>query len=136
MKTEEQMVSDVLEAQKKIDDLTRQIKSVQSTLTEAEQVLLGHREQNDRPLFVNDVLQVKVEKKDIISFRINAEKKEEAFTFIDEECGRADAIKIKKEVHWKTLESIITKCIQEGIKYPEDAINSNNYSKLKIEHLK
>lgn len=135
MKTEEQMVSDVLEAQDKISQLEREMKSVNSTLKEAEQALLGHMENNDRPLFVNDVLNVKVEKKDIVSFRIDANNKEKAFTFIDEECGRADAIKIKKDVHWKTLEGIITKCIRDGIKYPEDAIARSNYSKLKVDRL-
>ena len=135
MKTEEEMVSDVLKAQDRISKLEKEMKSYKTALDEAEKVLLGHMENNDRPLFVNDVLHVKVEKKDIISFRIDPNNKEEAFVFIDEECGRADAIKIKKEVHWKTLEAIITKCVREGVKYPEEAIVRSNYSKLRIDHI-
>lgn len=87
---------------------------------EAEGNLIKYLEETDKKSFESTTLNAGIRMRKELRVKIKPEFKDEAFRFIDEDCGRGDMIKVKKDVHWKTLVSFIGDKIKNAEPFPQE----------------
>lgn len=133
----------VLEADKKVKEIETQIKAFDNPLKsayelkeKAEQELMEFMDDTGKERFRSADFNVDVIKKETLRVSFRAEKKEEGIEFIEEECGRADAIRRDPNIHHKTLTSIIQDRLKNAEPVPDGLFNLYFQKTLDIKELK
>lgn len=121
--TEHDMLKSVIDLRANVAMIEDQLKDAKQQCKEAETKLVTYLQNQDLKGFKSSALAHEVTMREELRVTILEEKDEDAFRFIDEECGRPDAIKTVRSVHWKTLSSIIGGLIEKGEKLPENVFN-------------
>ena len=118
MKTEQELLSAVLDARKKSSSLEDLLKQADEEKRRAEVALIEYMDERDLKSFKSTAYPCNVTRRETLYVSMSPEHKEEALRFIEEDCGRGDII--KKSVHNKTLSSFIGKRLKEAEQVPED----------------
>lgn len=131
---EHQLLEKVIISRNEVAAAEAELNRKKRDMMESEDKLIDYLERKNLNGFKSDLLKASVEKREMLRVNINKidgdkddeevmrqndDIRERAFVYIDEELGRPDAIKITKNIHWKTLDKIIGDFIQKGEKYPE-----------------
>lgn len=117
------LLQTLMNIRQELETAELKVTSLKTSEKEAEERLLSYLENADLQGFKSTLCNASAERKEDLKVSIPEEKKDEAFTFIDEELGRGDAIKTVKQIHWKTLTSLIGNRFKKGEFIPKDSFN-------------
>ena len=135
IKNEHDLLQELIDSRARIEALNLELDVAKKAAKDAEEKLIGFLDNRDIKGFKSEVLRVEVEKQEELKVSINEEKKDEAYTYIDEELGRGDVIKIVKQIHWKTLHSLIGSRIKKGEPLPEGMFNFFWFKSIKTKSM-
>ena len=117
MKTEQEMLQEVLEARKKVSELDGLLKDAKQAKIKAEAQLIELMDDRDLKSFKSTAFPCSVTRKESLYVSLLEGNKEEALRFLEEDCGRGDII--KRSVHPKTLSSFIGNRLKDAEPVPE-----------------
>ena len=117
---EHELLRQVMETREAADLADAKLKTLREEMTSAELKLLDYLERRDLKGYKSDLVGASVERRETLRVRIMKDNEDKAFAFIDEELGRGDVIKTKKDIHWKTLSSIIADLQKKGEQFPQE----------------
>jgi hypothetical protein len=120
-KTEQDLLQAVLEARQDVDLKESELADAKEVKTKAEATLIEHMDNKELKSFKSSTLNCTVIRKESLYVSIEKDKKEEAFRWIEEDCGRGDMI--KPSIHNKTLTSFISDLLKKGEKIPQGVFN-------------
>jgi len=118
MKTEQELLSAVLDARKIVNEWDTKLHEAKEIKNKVETELIEYMDDRDLKSFKSAVFPCNVTRKETLYVSISAENKEEAMRFIEEDCGRGDII--KRSVHNKTLSSFIGKRLKDAEAVPQE----------------
>ncbi len=114
----EVLLEQVLDIRKKIKELDGLLSEAKQSRGELETKLIQIMDDSNEKSFKHIVFNCNVIRKETLYVSIDKEKKDEAFRWIEEDCGRKDMI--KPAVHNKTLSSFIGNRLKEGETVPQE----------------
>lgn len=120
-KTEQDLLQAVLEARQDVDLKESELASAKEVKIKTEAALIEHMDNKELKSFKSSTLNCTVIRKESLYVSIEKDKKEEAFRWIEEDCGRGDMI--KPSIHNKTLTSFISDLLKKGEKIPQGVFN-------------
>ena len=120
-KTEQELLSTVLEARQKVAEYESFLADAKEVKTNVEATLIEYMDNHDLKSFKSTTLSCMVIRKETLYVSIEKDKKDEAFKWVDEIMGRGDMI--KPSIHNKTLSSFISDLLKKGEKIPQDMFN-------------
>lgn len=121
MKTEQELLSAVLEARQEVEKLESRLAEAKEVKQERETSLIEYMDNRELKSFKSATLNCTVIRKEMLYVSIDKDKKDEAFRWIDEDLGRGDVI--KPSIHNKTLTSLISDLLKKGEKIPQGVFN-------------
>ena len=143
MNQERDLLFAVLEAQKQVAQVEGRIAGIQpdlisakETKDNAEAALMEFMEDTGKTKFRSSDFNVDVTKKQTLRASINKEFEEDAMDFIEEDCGRGDAIKKTPKIHHATLTSILQGLLEQCKPVPEKLFKLYFQKTLKVTPLK
>ncbi len=118
---ETELLQAVLDARQKVDAIDTELSLAKEIKEKAEAALIEHMDNAELKSFKSTVFKCIVMRKESLYVSVDKEKKEEAFRWIEEDCGRSDLLKMT--VHNKTLSSFIGEKLRNGEKVPQELFN-------------
>lgn len=118
MASENELLSAVLEARKKVAEIDASLSEAKSEKETAEIALVEYMDSRDLKSFKSSTLNCSCIRKETLYVSIDKERKDEAFRWIEEDCGRKDLI--KPTIHNKTLSSFIGDMLKKGEQIPQE----------------
>ena len=118
MPNETELLQAVLDARKKAKEIDALLSEAKEVKQKAEAALIEYMDNRDMKSFKSSTLNCSAVRKETLYVSIDKEKKEEAFRWIQEDCGRADMI--KPSIHNRTLSSFISGLLKQGEKIPQE----------------
>jgi len=115
--TENELLSAVLKARQEVDRLDALLSKAKELKDAEETALIEYMDNHDLKSFKSSVGGCSVARTEILYVSIAKEKKEEAFRYIEEDLGRADALELN--IHNKTLSSLIGDLLKKGEHVPQ-----------------
>lgn len=118
---ENELLSVVLEARQKVAELDALLSEAKEKKESAEMTLIEYMDNLELKSFKSSILNCTAIRKETLYVSINKDEKDEAFRWIEEDCGRPDLL--KKTIHNKTLSSFIGDMLKKGEKIPQLLFN-------------
>jgi len=118
MPSENELLSAVLEARKKVSEIDASLSEAKSEKETAEVALIEYMDSRDLKSFKSSTLNCSCIRKETLYVSIEKERKDEAFRWITEDCGRPDMV--KPSIHNKTLSSFIGDMLKKGEQIPQE----------------
>jgi hypothetical protein len=115
---EQELLQAVLDARKKVDEYEGFLADAKEVKETAEKALIEHMDNNDLKSFRSATLNCLVVRKEQLYVSIEKERKEDAYRWIQEDCGRGDMI--KPSIHNKTLTSFISERLKNAELIPQE----------------
>ena len=116
MKSEQELLQDVLEARDKVKECEGFLSDAKKVKDQTEAKLIEQMDNAERKSFNNITFNCTVIRSEQLYVSVEKERKEEVYKWIDEDCGRGDMI--KPTIHNKTLSSFIGQRLKEGENLP------------------
>lgn len=117
MATEQELLHAILEARKRVGEIEAFLSEAKEAKEKAETALIEYMDNRDLKSFKSVTLNCTVIRKETLYASIDKDKKDEAFKWIEEDCGRGDMI--KPSIHNKTLTSFIADLLKKGSNIPQ-----------------
>ena len=121
MASEQELLQAVLEARKKVTEYDAFLSEAKEVKTKAEIALIEYMDGRELKSFKSSTLNCTAIRKETLYVSIEKDKHDEAFRWIEEDCGRGDMI--KPSIHNKTLSSFISDLLKKGEKIPQGVFN-------------
>jgi predicted nucleic acid-binding Zn-ribbon protein len=118
MSNETELLQAVLTVRQEIEKLEGRLAEVKEVKQNAESALIEYMDNRELKSFRSTALNCQVVRKETLYVSIDKEKKDEAFRWISEDCGRSDMI--KPQIHNKTLSSFIGEMLKKGEQIPQE----------------
>lgn len=115
---ETELLTAILEARKRVGELDALLTEANEAKQKAESALIEYMDNRDLKSFKSTALNCQVIRKETLYVSIDKERKEEAFRWIEEDCGRSDLLKMT--VHNRTLSSFIGERLRNAEKVPQE----------------
>ena len=115
---ENELLEAVLNARQRVEEIDATLSEAKEVKDKAEIALVEYMDDHELKTFRSSVLKCLVIRKDFLFVSILPDKKEEAFRWVDEICGRKDLI--KPNIHNRTLTSFISEKLKAGEPLPEN----------------
>ena len=117
MQNETELLSAVLEARKIVGTLEAGLSEAKEKEKIAEGALIEYMDNRELKSFKSSTLNCTAIRKETLYVSVDKESKDEAFRWIEEDCGRGDMI--KPSIHNKTLSSFISDRLKKGESIPQ-----------------
>lgn len=117
MTKEQELLQAVLDARKKVAELDGFLSDAKEVKTKAEAELVAYMDDHELKSFRSETLNCMVTRKETLYVSIVEGQREEAFRWIEEDCGRGDMV--KPSIHNKTLTSFISGRLKAGENIPQ-----------------
>lgn len=114
----EDILRQVLASRQKIAELEGVLKDEKQVRNDAEIALIQIMDDSNEKSFKNTLLHCSVVRKETLYVSVDKDKKDEAYRWIEEDCGRGDMI--KASVHNKALSSFIGRRLKDGETVPQE----------------
>jgi len=114
-KSEHELLQSVIDAREEVEKLKTLLANAQESKDKAEEELIKFMDDRDLKSFRSSILPITVIRSTDLHASIvkdTKQQEDEAFQWIEEECGRGDLI--RKTIHWKSLSSFISKKLKAG----------------------
>lgn len=115
---ETELLTAILEARKRVGELDALLTEASEAKQKAESALIEYMDNRDLKSFRSTALNCQVVRRETLYVSIDKERKDEAFRWITEDCGRSDMI--KPSIHNKTLSSFIGDMLKKGEQIPQE----------------
>lgn len=115
---ENELLQVVLNARQKVEEIDTSLSEAKKVKDNAEAALIEYMDSSELKSFKSTTLNCSVVRKEALYVSIESEKKDEAFRWISEDCGRGDLI--KPSIHNRTLSSFIGQRLKEGEEIPQE----------------
>lgn len=116
MAQENELLSAVLSARQKVAEIDASLSEAKSEKDAAEAKLIEYMDDSNLKSFKSSTLNCSCIRKETLYVSVNKDEKDEAFRWIEEDCGRPDLLKMT--VHNRTLSSFIGEMLKKGEKIP------------------
>ena len=117
MSNQQELLQKVLDARKKVNELEGFLTDAKEVKSEFEGKLIEQMDDAEVKSFKSTAHNCVVVRKEKLYVSVDKEKKEEAFRWVEEDCGRADMI--KPQIHNRTLSSFISQRLKDGENIPQ-----------------
>ena len=121
MAQKQELLQAVLEARQKVSEIDASLSEAKEKKESAEAALIEYMDNRELKSFKSATLGCTAIRKETLYVSIDKDKKDEAFRWIEEDCGRGDMI--KPSIHNKTLSSFISDLLKKGEKIPQGVFN-------------
>ena len=118
MGKEQDLLQAVLDARKVVDEYDALLSNAKEVKQKAEAALIEQMDNADMKSFKSAIYNCIVMRKEQLYVSIEADRKEDAYRWIEEDCGRGDMI--KPSIHNKTLTSFISERLKKAEQIPSD----------------
>lgn len=115
---ETELLQAILTARQEVEKLEGRLAEVNEVKQKAESALIEYMDNRDLKSFRSTALNCQVVRRQTLYVSIDKERKEEAFRWISEDCGRSDII--KPSIHNRTLSSFIGDMLKKGEQIPQE----------------
>ena len=115
---ENELLQAVLEARQKVAEIDALLSEASEKKISAENALIEFMDNRDLKSFKSATLNCTVVRKETLYVSIDKDKKDEAFRWISEDCGRSDMV--KPSIHNRTLSSFISDLLRKGECIPQE----------------
>jgi spore cortex formation protein SpoVR/YcgB (stage V sporulation) len=117
-KNEQELLQAVLNARQSVNEIDASLSEAKEVKKNAETELIEFMENHDLKSFKSSVLNCSVARKETLYVSVEEDKKQEAYQWIEEDCGRGDLL--KKTIHNKTLSSFISERLKAALVIPQE----------------
>jgi len=121
MTNEQDLLQAVLEARQNVAEHESFLADAKEVEKNAEAALIEYMDDHELKSFKSTILNCTAIRKQTLYVSVDKDKKDEAFRWIEEDCGRGDMI--KPSIHNKTLTSFISELLKEGKSIPQGMFN-------------
>lgn len=118
MSKENELLQAVLDARQTVAEQENFLSDAKEKKEKMELALIEFMDDHGLKSFKSITLNCSCVRKEVLYVSIDKEKKEEAFRWIEEDCGRKDLLKLT--VHNKTLSSFVGGMLKEGKEIPQE----------------
>lgn len=115
---ETELLTAILEARKRVGELDALLTEANEAKQKAESALIEYMDNRELKSFRSTALNCQVVRRETLYVSIDKDKKDEAFRWIEEDCGRPDLLKMT--VHNRTLSSFIGERLRNAEKVPQE----------------
>jgi len=115
---ENELLEAILNARQRVEEIDATLSEAKEVKDKAEMALVEYMDDHELKTFCSSAFKCLVIRKEPLFASILPDKKEEAFRWIDEICGRKDLI--KPSIHNRTLTSFISEKLKAGEPIPPD----------------
>lgn len=115
---EQELLQAVLNARQEVSEIDASLSEAKEVKEKAEMALIEYMDNHEIKTFRSSAFKCMVIRKEPLFASILPDKKEEAFQWIEEICGRGDLI--KPSIHNKTLTSFISEKLKAGEPIPQE----------------
>lgn len=127
-----ELLSAVLKARGEVERISAELDKAKKIKSEAEMQLLELMDLQGLSSFKTEE-GINVIRRETLYASPNKERKEEVYTWVDEECGRADLI--KPSIHPRSFTSFISQRIKDKQPIPAELVNSYFKPELVIRNI-
>lgn len=116
--SENELLQAVLDARRRVEEIEALLSQANEAKHSAEAALIEFMDNRELKSFRSSAFNSTVIRKEVLYVRIEEERRDDAYRWISEDCGRADMI--KPSIHNKTLSSFISNMLKKGEHIPQE----------------
>lgn len=117
-KDQNELLREVLDARQEVDRLDALLSKAKEVKEQSEAALVEQMDADEIKSFKSTVYNVNCTRTEQLYVSIDKEKKDEAFRWIEEDCGMPELLKLN--IHNKTLSSLIGNKLKKGEEIPSE----------------